>query len=145
MSSRLEMSMELFNSGFNCAQSVFAPFCEKYGLSREYALKISSGLGAGVRSGEICGVVSGAVLVVGLKHGQSIAEDSASKSNCYAKTSEFIDHLKMKSRFIICRELLGCDVSTKEGHEQAKKLNLFKTICANMVKNAVVTLEELGY
>ena len=61
MNLREESATKLFGSGFNCAQSVIAVFCEKYGMDKETALKISGGLGGGFRSGDICGAVSGMV------------------------------------------------------------------------------------
>lgn len=46
---------------------------------------------------------------------------------------------------VVCRELLGCDLSIEEGRAQAKRDNLFKTICDEKVRNAVDLLDELGY
>lgn len=145
MDIKKEMAAELFNNGFNCSQSVLSVFCEKYNMKKETALKISCGLGGGFRSGEICGAVSGAVLVIGLKYGQFMAEDKDSKSECYSKTVEFINVFKSKNNSAICRQILGYDISTKDGYEQAQNKNLFKTTCVDMVKSAVEILEELGY
>lgn len=145
METRAEKAVAQFNSGFNCSQAVFSVFCESYGLDVKTALKLSCGLGGGVRSGEVCGAVSGAVLVIGLKYGQDNAADTASKSTCYAKTVEFITAFKSKNRSVVCREILGCDISTESGYAQAQKSNLFKVNCIDAVKSAVETLEELGY
>jgi len=145
LNTKQDSAAELFNNGFNCAQSVLAVFCEAYGLNRETALKVACGLGGGVRSGEICGAVSGAVIVIGLKYGHCQPEDTESKANCYAKTVEFLNIFKEKNGCITCREILGYDISTKEGMEQAKNKNLFKATCTGMVKSAVSILEELGY
>ena len=145
MSIKQDLAAEIFNNGFNCAQSVLAVFCESYGLDRETALKAATGLGSGFRSGEICGAVSGAVLAIGLKYGQYKPEDVEAKSNCHAKTLEFLNLFKEKNGCMTCREILGYDISTKEGMEQAKNKNLFKSTCTAMVKSAVSILEELGY
>ncbi len=145
MKSRAEIAVKFFNAGFNCSQSVLAVFCEDYGMEKELALRMSCGLGGGFRSGEVCGAVSGAVIVIGLKYGQFIAEDKESKSNCYAKTVEFINMFREKNSSVICRELLGCDISSKEGFEKAHKNNLFKTTCVEMIVKAVAILENLGY
>lgn len=145
MKTRAEKAAELFNSGFNCAQSVLTVFSEKYGVSNETALKMSCGLGGGCRFGEICGAVSGAVLVIGLKYGQSNAEDKVSKSICYEKTVEFINEFKAANDFIVCRDILGCDISVKEEYERAQNRRLFDTLCVAMVKSAVEILVNLGY
>jgi C_GCAxxG_C_C family probable redox protein len=140
-----ETAVNLFNSGFNCAQSVLASFCEEYGLDQETGLKLASGLGGGFRCGEVCGAVSGAVLVIGLKYGQSLADDSASKSHCNSETVIFMERFRKDNKSCICREILGCDISTQEGRERALRENLFKTTCVDMVESAVGILEEMGY
>ena len=145
MSSKSEMATAHFHSGFNCAQSVFAVFCKKYGVDRNAALKMCSGLGGGFRFGEICGAVSGAVLVIGLKYGQNIAEDKTAKDTCNHKTVEFMNLFKINNKSVVCRDILGFDLSIKEEYDQAQKQNLFRTTCTDMVRSAVTLLEELGY
>jgi C_GCAxxG_C_C family probable redox protein len=145
MKTNTEQAIDYFKSGFNCAQSVLSVSCEKYNLDLETARKITSGLGSGVRAGEICGVVSGAVIAIGLKYGQCSSDDLESKMNCYAKTEEFINAFRSRYGSIVCRDILGCDVSTVGGREQAIKDKLFTTICEQKVREAVELLEELGY
>ena len=145
MHERQELAISDFDSGFNCSQSVVAAFCEQYGVDKATARKIACGFGGGLRSGEVCGAVSGAVIVIGLKHGQYIAEDQESKSNCNVNTREFIARFKEANGSMLCREILQCDVSTPEGLAQARSKNLFKTVCFDMVRSAVSLLEESGY
>lgn len=145
MSIKQESAANIFNKGFNCAQSVISVFCEDYGMDKKTALKISGGLGGGFRSGDICGAVSGAVLVIGLKYGHHTEGDFDTKQNCNAKTVEFLSEFKARNKAITCREILECDISTPEGMEQAKNKNLFKTKCVDMVKDAVSILAKLGY
>ena len=140
-----EIAVEYFNSGFNCSQSVLATFCENYKMDKETALKISCGLGAGCRSGEICGAASGAILVIGLANGQCDANDKQSKSDCYAKTVDFLNRFRDSNQSIVCRELLGCDISTDEGMERAQREGLFGTTCVAMVKSAAEILDNSGY
>ena len=45
MSTRVEKAVELFKSGFNCSQAVFAAFAGDFGMDEETALKVSAGLG----------------------------------------------------------------------------------------------------
>ena len=45
---KAEQARELFLSGHNCAQSVYAAFAEDMGMSREKALLLSGGLGGGL-------------------------------------------------------------------------------------------------
>jgi C_GCAxxG_C_C family probable redox protein len=145
MSTKSENALKLFSSGLNCSQSVLVSFCESYGLSRESALKIACGFGGGIRSGDVCGAVSGAVMVIGLKYGNSDITDLDSKRNCYMQTSEFLKLFREKNGSIVCRDLLGCDISTESGMKQAKDKGLFTTVCVDLVKDAIELLENLGY
>lgn len=140
-----EKAAAYFGSGFNCAQSVVAAFCEKYGLSKEIALKISGGFGGGMRRGEVCGAVSGALMVIGLKKGHFAEGDLDTKNSCNAAAEDFIRRFKEKNGSFICREILGCDISTPQGRNLAIEKNMFDTICVDMVKSAADLLEQLGY
>ncbi|MDR1535937.1 MAG: C-GCAxxG-C-C family protein [Planctomycetota bacterium] len=145
MASRTDSAVEYFAGGFNCAQSMAIAFCDKYAADRETMARMTCGLGGGMRSGEVCGAISGAVLVIGLASGQARMEDRAAKKNCYAKTSEFMGRLKAGNQPLTCRQILGCDISNREGHERAIKAGLFKTKCVDMVRKIGGLLEELGY
>ena len=114
-------------------------------MDKTTALKMCSGLGAGFRSGEICGAVSGAVLAIGLKYGQGVAEDTATKDKCNDKTVEFMNLFRTKNKSVVCKDILGFDLSNREEYQQAKAQNLFKTTCVDMIKSAVALLEDLGY
>lgn len=145
MNDKVSQAAALFGSGFNCAQSVLAVFSEDYGLSQETALKVASGMGGGVRRGEICGAVTGAVLTIGLKHGQSKAEDKETKADCNQRAEDFLREFEKRNGSVICRDILGCDLSKAEGRQQAQEKGMFDTVCTQMVKNAVELLIELGY
>lgn len=138
MNGKAKIASEYFGSGLYCSQAVIGAFCEKYGLQKETAFRISCGLNSGVRCAEICGAVSGAILVIGLKHGDTL-------DMCNVKTEEFIENFRAKNGDIVCRNILGCDISTSIGKEKATKENLFKTLCMDMVVSAAQILEDSGY
>lgn len=142
---KTEIAAELFRQNFNCAQSVFAAFAEDYGLSREQALKIAGGLGGGVRCGEVCGAATGAVLVIGLKNGQSQPGDLQAKELCNTETVEFMKQFKAHRGSVTCRDILGIDISVGDNRIKAKEQNLFGTVCTDMVTRAVELLEDMGY
>ena len=142
---KCEQAAKYFNQGLNCSQSVLSVFCQTYGISLETAAKIGCGLGGGARSGELCGAVSGAILVIGLKYGNSSALDAEGKKLCYDKTKEFTEAFRKQNKSIVCKEILGSDLSTPEGYQKAQDAGLFQTRCVDMVKSAVNLLEALGY
>ncbi len=127
MSNQAPEVLNLFSQGYNCCQSVLAAYCEPYGLDRKTALKLASGMGGGVgHSGEICGFVSGACLVLGLKYGTD-APDSKLKLNPICL--EFCNAFKEKFGSVKCRDIIKHDITTMEGTLKAKEQDAFK-ICA---------------
>ena len=70
MSTKIELAKQYRERGYGCAQTVLATFAQDYGLSEEAALRISTGFGSGMgRMCEVCGALTGAFMVIGLKHG----------------------------------------------------------------------------
>lgn len=61
-----EKAASYHGNGFNCAQSVLAAFCEEYGVDMLTARRIASGFGGGLRCGEACGALAGAMMALGL-------------------------------------------------------------------------------
>jgi C_GCAxxG_C_C family probable redox protein len=144
MHERIQDAVGLFRSGFSCSQAVFAAYSEAFGLERELALKIAQPLGGGIaQRGEICGAVSGALLVIGLKHGRTRPDDTAAKETTYRLIHEFIQRFQGAQGTIVCKELLGFDLSTPEGHDQAAEKGLFEDLCPELVRTAASILEEL--
>ncbi|AOY76565.1 C-GCAxxG-C-C family protein [Clostridium formicaceticum] len=138
-----DKALQLFNQGCNCAQSVCLAFSEEMGLDKEIALKISCGFGGGMRQGEVCGVVTGAIMILGLKGGQHGADDKKSKELIYQYVKEFNQRFINLNKTIICKELLGYDTSTEDGFKQAHEKGLFKNVCPKLIKDAVSILEEI--
>ncbi len=61
-----------FKEGFSCSQAVVSSFAGDLGLGNDTAYKIPCGFGAGIaRTGNTCGAVAGAVMVIGLKYGKA--------------------------------------------------------------------------
>ena len=70
---------EIFKQGFSCAPAVVAAYCEPFGLEKEKALKLSTGFGGGMHLGPTCGVVTGVIMVIGVKYGKTVASDNKAK------------------------------------------------------------------
>ena len=63
----LEEAQENFHMGLICAQQLFAHFAERLGLPEETALRIASPFGAGMGQAEVCGCVTGSLMVLGMR------------------------------------------------------------------------------
>lgn len=137
-----QYALECFNKGLNCSQAVLCRFSEELGLSYEMALKISNGFGGGMKQAETCGAVTGALMVIGLKHGQENEEDKESKEKTYEFVKDFIDIFNFRNGTIICKELLDIDVSTEEGYAKAKEKELFMTLCPKYIKDGIEILQK---
>ena len=88
---RVKIATEMFDEGFNCAQSILAAFGPGLGLERRSALLLGSPLGGGLsRTGGTCGAAMGALLVLGLRHGHTDAEDDDQIELCRAEAQEFL-------------------------------------------------------
>ena len=141
---KIDLALEGLKKGFNCAQAVSSAFSGDFGLKSETVAKMSCALGAGMsRCGEVCGAVSGALMVLGLKYGSSVPEDTSSKERSYQAGIEFKSHFEAKHATVICRKLIGTDISTREGLEAARKKGVFEDICVGIVKDSVNILEEM--
>ena len=140
MTSKSEKVDECF-SNFNCAQTVFSLFASDLGIDEKTALKISSGFGGGMAYAETCGAVTGSYMVIGMKHGHSTS-DSNEKANTKLQVQKFNKIFIEKHDSLICKNLLGCDISTTEGLSTVREKNLFKTMCPGFIKSACNILEE---
>ena len=145
MPGKIETALALMAQGFSCSQALLAAFCRPYGLDETTALKLACGLGGGIKHGEVCGAVTGAVLVIGLKYGYADGADKEGRALCGAKTVEFLNAFRQRNSHLICRDILGCDPSTEPGRQQALERNLFKTVCVDVVRSAAGILEDTGY
>ena len=113
-----EEAVRFHQMGCNCAQSVLAA-CGKYtGMDQDTALSVADGFGGGVRSGEICGAISGAVMAIGLT-----AED---KRRVAGLTKQCVDSFRSEFGCVRCLELkragVSCDRLIEYGAEHVDNL-----------------------
>ena len=142
--SKVEQAIACFESGLNCSQSVFAPYAEQFGLGREIALKIASCFGGGVgQMGQICGAVSGALMILGLKYGNTDPHDQEARKRKHACIRKFVEEFTARHHSLICRELLNCDISTPAGLQYAREQQLFAACCPPFIRSAAEILEEI--
>ena len=113
--SKAEEAKKQFEKGFLCAPAVLSTYSEQLGLEKAAALKIACGFGGVIgRMGRTCGAVTGAVMVIGLKHGQVNLADEESRQRTHKLAKEFIDRFTTLHGSIECRELIGYDLSNSD-------------------------------
>jgi C_GCAxxG_C_C family probable redox protein len=140
----IDKAIEFFNTGHNCSQSIFCAYSSLFGLDYGTAFKIASAFGGGMgRVGNTCGAVTGALMTIGLFSRNTNSEDKENKEKIYELARLFISRFKELNGTVFCRELIGCDISTPEGLEEAFKNNVIENICFNLVKNSALILDEI--
>lgn len=134
---KAEQAVARFQGGFNCAQAVLSTFAPDLGLAEDLAARVATPFGGGMGcSGNVCGAVSGALMVLGLKTGSPRAYDKEGKERAYQVARDFLQQFQARHGSLACRELIGCDISTPEGVAFAREHDLFKTRCAEFVRTA---------
>ena len=136
---RIEMAVSMFKEGFKCSQSVVAAFADKYGFTREQALKMSASFGGGIgRMRETCGAACGLFLLAGLETGSTEGTDREGKATNYALVQELAEVFKERNGALRCADLLGLSkkepvVSTPEARTDQYYA---KRPCVKMVEEA---------
>ena len=93
--------------------------------------------------GKVCGAVSGAVMVIGLKTtNEENIHDMEAGFQTMDTVKEFIARFEEQHSSIECRELLGCDISTREKSMAAMKENAYVN-CPKFVESAVTILDDI--
>lgn len=139
-----EKAVSLFEEGFCCSQAVFAGFAGELGLDPLSALKIADAFGAGMGGrAETCGVVTGAMMVIGLKYGRTNPEDVKARAKTRRLVRDFVKEFSAQHGCLTCKELLQYNISTEEGMEQATRAGVFDTICPELIREAVASLEKM--
>jgi C_GCAxxG_C_C family probable redox protein len=93
--------------------------------------------------GQVCGAVTGAFMVIGLKYGKTCAEDNETREKACCLVQEFTERFKSRNGSIVCRELIECDISTPAGLELAREQGLFETLCPRLVQDAAEIIAEI--
>jgi C_GCAxxG_C_C family probable redox protein len=138
-----EKAASLFQEGYNCAQSVLLTMFEHWNGKDEVIPRIATGFGGGIgRCGSVCGALAGGVMALGIKYGTN--EPSLEKRlKAYELVQKFYKQFEKQHRSVLCRELIGYDLSVPEELEEARRARIFEEKCANFVRKAVETLIEL--
>lgn len=139
MEERIEKAVALFKEGYNCSQSVVAAFADRYGFTREQALRMSASFGGGIgRMRETCGAACGLFMLAGLETGAVDGADREGKAANYVLVQQLAEEFKKRNGALKCAELLG--LSKKEpvvSTPEARTTQYYaKRPCVKMVEEA---------
>ena len=136
MKKHAQRAQELFDDGYNCAQSGLGAFCEELGLDFETAMKLAYSFGGGVGGlHEICGTVSGMAAAAGYAFGKDDPSDKDAKAEHYALIQRMAIKFEDEHGSLICRELLA-ELGENPAPEDRHR------VCSAFVRRAAEILED---
>ena len=137
------LAAELFLNGCNCAQAVVVAFCDLTGLEPDFAKRMSCGFGGGVgRQREVCGAVSGMVMVLDMLYGYTDpGPGDCHKKAYYELVQQLCGQFRQETGSIICRELL--DYPPSDPAPSPRTAEYYATRpCTRFVMQAARILDE---
>lgn len=94
---KADKAESLFRTGYNCSQSVYAAFAEEMGITAEEAAKKASPFGAGFgKLREVCGAVTGMVMVIVIYTATTIQKTQWGKSSFMRLCRSFAALLRLR-------------------------------------------------
>lgn len=142
--SRTDEALALMREYGSCCTGVLGAYASELGMEKNLAAALGRGMSGGISGlGNVCGAVSGAVLVIGQK---TTTEDNIHDREAKYKTMEtvreFVARFEEQHASIKCRELIGHDISTREKSAAASKENAFVN-CPKFIESAVTILDDM--
>ncbi len=138
----VDLAVELFFKGYNCAQAIAVAFSDVTGLDKDFSSKMICSFGAGMgRMREVCGAVSGMLQVAGLLYGYESPEDNQGKKEHYHRVQELAGAFRREIGSIICRDILKNPPSDPTPSERTAQYYKERP-CAHMVATAAKILDD---
>lgn len=133
---------KLFMEGYNCAQAVIMAFADLIGMEEKQCAKLSSSFGGGMgRMREVCGAVSGMLMVAGMLYGYEGPEEGQIKKEHYGRVQELAEQFRAEAGSIICREILKNPPSDPSPTPRTEEFYQQRP-CVRMVTLAVRAMEQ---
>ena len=130
--SKQEIATELHEKNYNCAQAVVCVFADEVKLPKEILFKAAEGFGGGAGTGDgICGALTGAIMINGLKNSSANLKNPDSKAATMKISRQLVTTFNQRVGSIICREIKGAN-------DQKKVL----CSCPDCIRNGVRLIEE---
>lgn len=127
---------QLFNSGYNCAESVLEALTGFWGLpsARPAAALMGGGM---ARSGYVCGALSGGLMALGLRLGPLEVAEQSRRRAAINIGGEVIDWFGGRAGTVMCREIIGLDLRATAGLRQLKESGVHQRLCLPLVQDVV--------
>ena len=102
-----ENALKLFDKRINCAQAIVCAYGECYGLTQEQCLKIAASFGGGIGKSakHLCGIINGALMIIGL-HDSPNNDDKNKRDSMNKKIRQFMTELENNHPSLFCKDIL---------------------------------------
>ena len=116
---------------------------EKHNIQSDIIPAIASGFCGGMsRTAGLCGALAGGIMALGVVYGRNSSENSPKK--IYALSERLVRDFEKQFGSRNCSDLLGCDISTREGEAVFEAKKLGKTRCLDItVKTTELVMQVL--
>ena len=137
------LAAELFINGCNCSQALVVAFRDVTGLDRDFSARMASSFGGGMgRMREVCGAVSGMLMVAGLLYGYADpGENDCRKKAHYKLVQDLSAAFRAETGSIVCREILKNPPSDPNPTPRTAEYYKVRP-CARMVMLAAKILDD---
>jgi len=107
-------------------------------------LKLANPFGGGLgKTGETCGAVTGALMIIGLKYGTADAADKEANARVYECGRKFLKEFRSRNAALRCRDLMGFDVYTRKKILSDESRVIFD-LCPKYIRDAAEILEGMS-
>jgi C_GCAxxG_C_C family probable redox protein len=136
-------AVQYFQQGYICAQAVLLTMQEYWQVQIPIEPKIASAFGAGIaRRGSLCGALTGGILAISWAYGTN-NPSSEERQPAYTLALEFYNRFQDVCGGVLCRELIGYDLTIQKQQEAARRANVYMNQCVRFIEDAVTILITL--
>ncbi|MBE0655376.1 MAG: C_GCAxxG_C_C family protein [Bacteroidales bacterium] len=140
---RQEKALQLFNSGYNCAQSVLLSFADIVTIDEKTAASIASGFGGGMgRLQKTCGALTGSFMVIGLYNSQYITDETERKSRINHLIQSLEQDFTARFGYSDCSMLTMVNLNTDLGQEQFELADINSRVCEKSIVACISWLNK---
>ena len=110
MDERIQKALDYHHKGYNCCQAVACAYCDAVGIDESTMFKMSEGFGFGMGNMKnVCGAVSGAIILAGLKNSTGKLENPPTKADTYRLSKSITKDFEDLNGSVICKDIKGID------------------------------------
>jgi C_GCAxxG_C_C family probable redox protein len=134
----VEEALSNMSLGYTCSESIVLAMSKHLKIKINVIPKIATGFSAGIgRMGDVCGAISGGVMIIGLIYGRLNPNDTERYEKCIGKVQKLIMEFKNRNGEIDCEKLIGLKLSRAEDREKFRVEKVKERFCMKFVKDVI--------